>query len=182
MRKQPLETSADVQLSRKHLSVNCQLWLQTKTETVSVSLPLLRGWLTLQLNFFIRCTSVLQGTPDVLQPWKAGAQPAALGSYGIQIIQKKLPERETSSKGLGRCFVLTTFHSCPGLDRPVRPPKACRIPKLSQVTELSAPIPQSHMTHVPCGTNTAGICSGVPQQPSRPSGSGSSPWLSQRKG
>lgn len=106
MRKQPLETSADVQLSRKHLSVSCQLWLQTKTETVSVSLPLLSGWLILQLNFLIRCTSLLQGTPDVLQPWKAGAQPAALGSYGIQIIQKKLPERETSSKGLGREDVL----------------------------------------------------------------------------
>lgn len=32
MRKQPLETPADVQLCRKHLSVNCQLWLQTQPE------------------------------------------------------------------------------------------------------------------------------------------------------
>lgn len=145
--------------------------------SVSAS-PLLTAWLMLQLIFLIRCTSLSQGTPELLQPWKAGAQPAALGNDGIQTLQKKLPERETSSKGLGREDVLYWQHftAAPGCTGLWDLLKCAGFPNSPR-----SQIPDHRWSTCPLA-QIWGDLSRVPQQPSRLSGSWSSPWLSQRRG
>lgn len=127
------------------------------TDWRCVSVSLLSAGLMLQLRFLIRCTSVSQGTPSASL---LRGRCSACCSWKLMHPNnpaKASRERNFQQRlGEGRCFVLT-FPSYPGLDRPVRPPKVCKIPRLPQVTDLNAPIPQSHMIHVLFGTKIGEI-------------------------